>query len=345
MNEGLFPQQYGAPMRPYRTRYSYGQGTSRVDGEALVFGITDTTTSTFSARGYSGAMAYNVCDLVIQVPLSVTHKYDQLSAVAFGAIITTIPDGTSKGGNARGICAVDFQSYRQFAPQVASGAFSVIAGGAWNTASGPYTFVAGGGSSATNTGSIAIGWGCTSSGIWGVAIGIGATATQYGSVALGAFPNDNGVQRTMTFAGSLRAASGDRNIRQAIPQSAVTTNDTATVLTTDAGAAGAVDATNTWALPNNRAAVFTGYVIARNTTSSEVAAWKLEGVMRRAASAATTAFVGTPTITQISADAAMAACTLTAAVNTTDGALRLTATGLAATTIAWNGTLYGPEVG
>ena len=35
----------------------------------------------------------------------------------------------------------------------------------------------------------------------------------------------------------------------------------------------------------------------------------------------------------------------TAAVNTTDGALRLTATGLAATTIAWNGTLYGPEVG
>lgn len=342
MNEGLFPQQYGAPFKPYRTRYSYGQGTSRVDGEALVYGVSDTTTSTYSARNDNGAMTYNVCDLVIQVPLSASHKADGASAVAFGPISTTVPDGTQKGGNRRGVCSVDFQSYRQFATQVASGPFSFIAGGAWNTASGGYSFVAGAQSSATNAGAVAIGWGCQAGGAYSVALGLGAVSSQYGAVALGAFSNDNGVMRTMTFAGSQRATSGDRNIRLPIPQSAVTTNATATVLTTDAGAAGA---TNTWALPNNRAAVFTGYVIARNTTSSEVAAWKVDGVMRRAASAATTAIVGTPTITQIAADAAMAACTLTAAVSTTDGALRLTATGLAATTIAWNGALYGPEVG
>lgn len=127
-----------------------------------------------------------------------------------------------------------------------------------------------------------------------------------------------------------------------VPQSVTTTNATPTVLTTDGGAAGA---TTTWTLPNNRAACFFGYITARNTSTGEMIAWEVKGAFKRGANAAATALVGTPTVTVIANDAAMAACALAVGVNTTTGSLQLTATGLAATTIAWHGFLNGPENG
>jgi hypothetical protein len=48
------------------------------------------------------------------------------------------------GGNTRGMHAVDLQSFRSQTTQVASGDFSVICGGRFNTASGQHSFVGGG---------------------------------------------------------------------------------------------------------------------------------------------------------------------------------------------------------
>jgi hypothetical protein len=56
-----------------------------------------------------------------------------------GAIIAAIPDGTATGGNARGQYSIDLQISRSAASQVASGNYSVIAGGQNNTSGGNYS--------------------------------------------------------------------------------------------------------------------------------------------------------------------------------------------------------------
>jgi hypothetical protein len=67
-----------------------------------------------------------------------------LTAKGTGARLAQIPDGTATGGNKRGTRAVDWQSNRMLATQVASGLDSAILGGNRNTASGIESVVAGG---------------------------------------------------------------------------------------------------------------------------------------------------------------------------------------------------------
>jgi hypothetical protein len=61
-----------------------------------------------------------------------------------GALLADIPDGLSSGGNKRGTNAVDLQLSRVLANQVASGAYSTIAGGKDNKATGSYSTISGG---------------------------------------------------------------------------------------------------------------------------------------------------------------------------------------------------------
>jgi hypothetical protein len=63
-----------------------------------------------------------------------------------GALTAQIADNTTTGGNKRGTRAVDWQMGLFDATQVASGVYSVIAGGFGNTASSDYSTVSGGGS-------------------------------------------------------------------------------------------------------------------------------------------------------------------------------------------------------
>lgn len=343
MNEGLFPQQYGAPFKPYRTRYSYGQGTSRVDGEALVYGVSDTTTSTYSARGGSGAMMYSVCDLVIQVPLSASHKADAYSAVAFGPISTTVPDGTQKGGNRRGAGAVDLQSHRQGAAQVASGDYAALVGGIRNTASAPNSVVVGGKLNiASGQSSIALGEQCTAAAKYSLAIGYLSTSDIQGAVALGQGASSRGTFGSVNFAASYRSRVGDRNLR-ITSLAATTTNATPTVLTTGGGAV--VDAQSYWTLDNNMSAAFTGQVVARNSSTGDTIVWKFEGAVRREASASTVALVAAVTPTVLAASASMTGCALAVGVNTTYGGIELTFTGLAANTIIVNSRIDCVEAG
>lgn len=69
-----------------------------------------------------------------------------------GAIIAQIPTGTISGGNSRGLYAVDFQTDRNNANQVASGNYSVLTGGINNRNSGNNSFL-GSGASNFNSGS------------------------------------------------------------------------------------------------------------------------------------------------------------------------------------------------
>lgn len=140
-----------------------------------------------------------------------------------GALLTAIPDNTTTGGNKRGANAVDLQTSRSAATQVASGSAS-IAIGKNNTASGTQSISIGTSATASNTsialnsngsitGSNAVGSGAgsialnggTASGSWSFSIGR-STASGVNSFAQGGNYADN------TASGDQSVAFGETNI-------------------------------------------------------------------------------------------------------------------------------------
>jgi hypothetical protein len=237
---------------------------------------------------------------------------------------------------------------------VASGDWGAIAGGRNNTASGVASFVGGGGFTGVDAG------GNTASGTCAtVSGGFGNTASGTGSSVTGGFQNT--ANSTVSIAvGGRRATtrsvigntvfSGCENPiadSQGVSQTALlvlarqTTDATATVLTSNASAAGT---TNQVILPNNSAYYFKGSVIANVTGGGNTKAWAIEGAIKRGANAASTALVGTPTVVSGFADVGAATWDITATADTTNGGLKITFTGQAATTIRCVAKLETTEV-
>jgi hypothetical protein len=75
-----------------------------------------------------------------------------VSPAGTGALQAQATTSSTVGGNARGANAVDWQTSRASAGQVASGAYSVLGGGIQNTASGYGSFIGGGGINTGATG-------------------------------------------------------------------------------------------------------------------------------------------------------------------------------------------------
>jgi hypothetical protein len=154
---------------------------------------------------------------------------------------------------------------------------------------------------------------------------------------------------TRSIAGQQTSASCSAPITstQGVSQSALvilgrqTTDATATVLASDANAAGT---TNQVILPNNSAYYFKGSVIANVTGGGNTKAWAIEGAIKRGANAASTALVGTPTVTSAYADAGASTWAITATADTTNGGLKITFTGQASTTIRCVAKLETVEV-
>jgi hypothetical protein len=138
-----------------------------------------------------------------------------------GALLAQIPDNASTGGNKRGVNAVDLQTIRTAAGQVASGQKAVIAGGYSNTASGDYSTVAGGNTNIASNGYSAIAGGDenTASAFFS-AIGGGTLNT-----ASGKYANVPGGQNN-TAKGYSQTVIGQFN--SALPTSANTTSFTVT---------------------------------------------------------------------------------------------------------------------
>jgi hypothetical protein len=96
---------------------------------------------------------------------------------------------------------------------------------------------------------------------------------------------------------------------------------------------GAASNVNQVIMPNNSAYFFTGEVVAGVTGGGNTKGWTIEGVIKRGANAASTALVGTPTVTSTYADAGASTWTIAVTADTTNGGLAVTFTGQAATTI------------
>jgi hypothetical protein len=237
---------------------------------------------------------------------------------------------------------------------VASGDWSTVAGGRANTASGLASFVGGGGTDganiggnfATGTGSSVLGGlGNVASGQWAsVSGGLQNLASGFVSVVVnGRYGSTRGISGNTVFPASNVPISQVGGTQQTalLVLGRQTTDATATVLTSDTSAASTI---NQVILPNNSAYAFKGTVIANVTGGGNTKAWAIEGAIKRGANAASTALVGTPTVTSSYADAGASTWAITATADTTNGGLAITFTGQASTTIRVVAKLETTEV-
>ena len=204
-----------------------------------------------------------------------------------------------------------------------SGSHTLIGGGYNHNASGSYSFMGGGVSNVI------------SSNYSGICGGSNNTANGENSFISG---GSYGNTRSITGYHVFPACSAPISSAAGRTQSALlllgrqTTDATATVLTSNTSAAGT---TNQVILPNNSAYSFSGEVIAGVTGAGDTARWTINGAIKRGASAATTAMVGTPTVTMTHNDAGAAAWTVAVTADTTNGGIKVEVTGAASTTIRW----------
>jgi hypothetical protein len=157
-----------------------------------------------------------------------------------GALVASIPDGTSTGGNARGANAVDLQQSRSGAGQVASSNYSFVGGGQNNsTASGDHyqvvvgglsnsinasghSFIGGGQSNSIATGS-GSGWSVVTGGRGNVA------SSQYATVS-GGQSNTNSSYGGFIGGGFSNAASNNFQTISGGESNTASTNTHATVV-------------------------------------------------------------------------------------------------------------------
>lgn len=225
----------------------------------------------------------------------------------------------------------------------ASGSQSTVAGGSGNTASGAQSTVGGGlNNSATNlTATVSGGSGCSASNQY-ASIGGGLTiaASGVGSTVAGGRENTasgnysvasgRGASATLegqrAHASGFFAAQGDAQVSEYVARNTSTDGTAKELFLQGTGTRMAIPDDTTW--------FFTVDVVARRTDADgESAAYRYTGCIDRGVGAATTALVGTVTETVIAEDNAAWGVALT--VGTSDGTLRVTATGEAAKTIRW----------
>lgn len=192
---------------------------------------------------------------------------------------------------------------------------------------------------ASGANSVSIGTGTQASGSFSCAIGgYLNTASGYASFATGFAVSTQGVQG--------RHSSGHMDNITADCQKSTfflgktTTNATPTTLWTR-GSQGSPSATNQVILSNNSAYRFKGTIIGKQSASTNVCAWDVDGlIVRGANAAATTLVVGN--VNLVSNTPAWGTPTL--AADTTNGGLRVQVTGLAATNIQWTAVIETTEV-
>lgn len=336
--------------------YSDGSNWFTIDSEGSAGGLTYFTESEDSGTQITDSLT-----------ATGTNANFAIVPNGTGAIIAGIPNGASTGGNARGNYAVDLQTYRTSGTHVASGTTSVIAGGQvnissgnsstvgggkGNDATGDYSTVAGGfNNSATATSSsVTGGTGCNATGFWSavagggnntasgvysfIGAGYGNAAAGDGSAVIGgARGTSRGINGIVTFSASYSPIANSVGVTQIsfLALGVETTDATATVLTSDGDAA---TTDNQIILPNNSAFAFKGQVVAGVTGAGDSKSWDIDGLIKRGANAASTTLVGS-NATSSHADAGASTWSVALAADTTNGGLKVTVTGQAATTIRW----------
>ena len=313
-----------------------------------------------SSATYSGA-EYSTLTVVGIGTFASSNIGLVLQPLGTGAITAQMPDGTATGGNARGANAVDLQTARTAASQVATGTYSFAAGyantvsniaacaiGEGNSAAGARSLAIGLSNTASGANSVAIGQECVASTTRACSIGYQNTASQIGSCALGYQTSATGDFSMATGLGAAArlyaarahasggfAANGDNQIITLVARVG-TTDATKTALWLNGTSQRLVlPANTTWA-----AAI---YVTGRSTGGTDNAFYIRQCVIKRDG-ANNTALVGT--VQTIGTDIeSNAAWDVEVTADDTNEALQIAVTGAAATTIRWVARVELVEVG
>lgn len=288
-----------------------------------------------------------------------------------GGFSLQIPDNTIIGGNPRGRGAVDLQTQRIAATQVASGAGSFVMGanntasgaqsvafGSSNTASGDQSFATGILSTASGSGSTAMGQ-STASSLYAVALGQATASGQ--SVALG---NANASGAYACAMGGGSSASGNYSFAcgyASTPQlgkfaysggplgnlgdvqtgmmvlAINTTTNTTAVLTSSGGSAASF---NQLIASSNKVIAFTGELIGKQSGSANIAAYTITGTLVNNAGTVT---MPTGTLTAIGTDSIGLDTAPSLAADNTNKGLTVTSGAKTTTNIRWVCTLRSTE--
>lgn len=211
----------------------------------------------------------------------------------------------------------------------ATGFGSTIIGGYSNTSSGFGATIIGGVSN-------------TASGTYAVVGGSNSTANSTNSFVFGSAATSRSITGNTVFSASDAPYSGGAKQLAMLTVGAQTTDATATVLRSNTSAASTA---NQVVLASNSAYYFRGECVAGVTAAGNTKSWSIEGVIKRGANAASTVLVGTPVLNIVAQDAGAATWNLAVTADTTNGALAITATGQAATTIRWLCQIRTTEMG
>lgn len=258
------------------------------------------------------------------------------------AMVAQAATGTAAGGNARGANAVDWQTVRGAAAQVASGTQAVVGGGQQNTAAGTRGVVAGGNSNSAGGGEAFVGGGiANSAGGAGAAVAGGTDNNANGQASWapgGKSFHARGLFGRGGFGSGHFAAVGDAQAGEMVLRAA-TTDATPTALTSDGAAAGASDQ---FILANTSVAMLRVQVAARASDGSGKHALVCDVQVRRDANAASTlVLAGTPVVLS---SGTVTGWAVAFTADTTNGGLRIEVTGAAATAIKWVGRVSGVEM-
>jgi hypothetical protein len=238
---------------------------------------------------------------------SLTNAWINLQPKGTGGLyLGPAADGTATGGNARGTNAVDLQTRRTSAAQVASGADSFTAGRSLQV-----------------------------SGADSAAVGSFGILTSLYSWGTGRQLSDRGINCSRVHGSGANSALGERQIRDLILAGSTTDAATAVTLVSDTGSAAV---TNQLVLPNNSTYLATFRIAGHQTSGTPTAAagccdYEIKATLSRRASASTVAVIASSLTTHSNGLGVATVPSLVA--DTTNGLIQVRVQGVASTTIRW----------
>lgn len=337
----LSPQEIGLVAQPANRVFAGPASGADADPTVRALVAADLPAATESAQGAVELATVGEAATGTDTSRAVTPAGLPLRVVGSGWALKET-DGDAPGGNSRGSGAVDLQSTRGVASQVASGVRSTIGGGYSNKASAPNATVAGGASNMATAESSTVGGGSSNAAIEAFAtvpggadnVAAGTSATvgggydniaeaNYATVAGGRQAHARLYGQVAAGAGKF-SARGDAQRSDFVLRNA-TSDGTQTELFLDG-------ASQRLAIQDDTTWFFEIRIAARRTDANgESAAYILQGCIDR--NAGTVALVGSVTKTVLAEDTS--AWDVTATADDANKALAVKVTGEAGKAIRW----------
>jgi hypothetical protein len=247
-----------------------------------------------------------------------------------GAFLLQTPDNTTAGGNKRGLHAVDLQTFRTAATQVASGSYSVVMT-RFATASGVASVAMGSLSTASGQSSVTMNDSTVATATAATATGSSTSAVGPQALSGGRRANANRVSMHARSTGR-QVVSGDCQWGQCILLATTTSATPVEMSVSDAAA-------TQFYLWSNQLVGFRARVVARRSGGSESALFERRGLIGRTATLGSIVLLGLQTVgSDIGSNSGdpPAGWGVTFEADTTLGGLKITVTTGAEISVAWH---------